>query len=98
MLLDRERAAERVIRLQEIIGRFRDMTHRVCVGCDGTIPLSRLEALATNMCVECQSALEQSGGTASRHPRPWPGQEEIAASGADGMDLIALGNDDDGEV
>ena len=55
--------------IEKALQRLRSGTYGVCEGCEGTIPIARLNALPyATLCINCQRAMEISGSTGHLDP------------------------------
>ncbi|MCA9186486.1 MAG: TraR/DksA family transcriptional regulator [Pirellulaceae bacterium] len=60
-----------LVSIETALERMREGTYGICEGCDGSIPLARLQALPyATCCIECQRKLEKHGGS-SGGPVDW---------------------------
>ncbi len=56
-------ASRDLVNVDNALKRFREGVYGVCVGCEGNIPLLRLEALPfATTCIKCQRQAEQGAG------------------------------------
>lgn len=84
-----ELEARELSQIERALARMKQGTYGVCEGCQGRIPVARLNALPySTTCVNCQREMEGSGDWSGRHAgEDWEKVSDASSSLEDSRDI-----------